>query len=120
MGIYQNADEYDVTCCYAVEPDAGTEDREKALQNIQETIHRTNLEGKAEACILEGKKVATTLIRAAEDYDLIIMGASNEGIFSNVLFGEIPEKVARYSHTPVMIVQRYEGPVKSFIKRIMG
>ena len=120
VGIYQDADEYDVTCCYAVEPGAGAEDREKALQHIQETIHLTNLEGKAKACLLEGKKVATTLIREAENYDLIILGASKEGIFSNVLFGEIPEKVARYSHTPVMIVQRYEGPVKSFIKRIMG
>jgi nucleotide-binding universal stress UspA family protein len=64
--------------------------------------------------------VATTLIRGAADYDLIIMGASKEGVFSNVLFGEIPEKVARYSHTPVMIVQRYEGPVKSLINRVMG
>ncbi len=120
VGIYQNADEYNVTCCYAVDPDAGMEDREKALQHIQETIHLTNLEGKAEPCILEGKKVATTLIQAAENYDMIILGASKEGIFSNVLFGEIPEKVARYSRTPVMIVQRYEGPVKSFIKRVMG
>ncbi len=41
-------------------------------------------------------------------------------MFSNVLFGEIPEKVARYSPSMVMIVQRYEGPVKSLVKRIMG
>jgi hypothetical protein len=47
-------------------------------------------------------------------------GASREGVFSNVLFGEIPEKVTRCAHTPVMIVQRYEGPVKLLEKRVMG
>jgi len=34
--------------------------------------------------------------------------------------GEIPEKVARYSKTPVMIVRRYEGAVKSFINKVLG
>jgi amino acid transporter/nucleotide-binding universal stress UspA family protein len=120
VGIYRDAEGYEVTCCYVVEPNADEDDREKARQWIQKTIHLTNLEGKADVRLLEGKKVATTLIRAAEDYDLIALGASREGMFSNVLFGEIPEKVARYSHTPVMIVQRYEGPVKSLIKRVMG
>ena len=64
--------------------------------------------------------MATTLIRQARNYDLVVLGASREGLFSNVLFGEIPEKVARYSPTPVMIVQRYEGPLKSIIKRVLG
>jgi amino acid transporter/nucleotide-binding universal stress UspA family protein len=120
MGIYHDTDGYEVTCCYVVESTADEDDRRKAFQWIQKTIHLTKLEGKVEVRLLEGDRVATTLIRAAADYDLITMGASREGVFSNVLFGEIPEKVARYSHTPVMIVQRYEGPVKSLIKRVMG
>ena len=120
VGIYHDAEGYEVTCCYVVEPDAGEDDRETARQWIQKTIRLTHLEGKADMRLLEGKKVATTLIRAAADYDLIALGTSREGVFSNVLFGEIPEKVARYAHTPVMIVQRYEGPVKSLVKRVMG
>ncbi len=120
VGMYHDAAGYKVTCCYVVEPNAGEDDHESARQWIQKTIRLTHLAGKADMRILEGKKVATTLIRAAEDYDLIALGASKEGLFSNVLFGEIPEKVARYSRTPVMIVQRYEGPVKSLVKRVMG
>ena len=120
VGIYHDAEGYEVTCGYVVEPNADADDRETARQWIQKTIHLTNLEGKAEMRLLEGKRVATTLVRAAADYDLIVLGASKEGVFSNVLFGEIPEKVARYAQTPVMIVQRYEGPVKSLVKRIMG
>ena len=59
-------------------------------------------------------------MRAAADYDLLVLGASKEGIFSSVLFGEIPEKVARYSTQPVMIVRRYEGLVKSLVRRVIG
>lgn len=120
VGIYHDAEGCEVTCCYVVETAAGEDDRETAREWIRKTIHRTHLEGKASIRLLEGKRVATTLVRAATDYDMIALGASKEGVFSGVLFGDIPEKVARYSKTPVMIVQRYEGPVKSLVKRIMG
>ncbi len=57
---------------------------------------------------------------AAGDYDLIVLGVSEEGLFSNVLFGEIAERVARFSRAPVMIVKRYEGKVKSIVKKVLG
>ena len=120
VGILHDTADSQVTCCYVVDPRADDDQRRSALQWIRKTIHLTRLEGKAEPRLLEGKKVASTLVKAAAQYDLIVLGSSKEGLFSNVLFGEIPEKVARYSKAPVMIVQRYEGPVKSLIKRIMG
>ena len=120
VGIYHDAEGYEVTCCYVVEPNSDEDAREAACQWIRKTIRLTSLKGEVALRLLEGKRVATTLVRAAADYDLIVLGASKEGVFSNVLFGEIPEKVARYAKTPVMIVQRYEGPVKTLVKRIMG
>ena len=119
-GVYADTEGFKVSCCYVTEPDACEEEREEGRQWIQKAIRQTSLEGKADMHLLEGKRVAMTLVRAAQDYDLVILGASREGVFSNVLFGEIPEKVARYSQSPVMIVRCYEGPVKSLVKRIMG
>ena len=69
---------------------------------------------------IEAGKVASGLARAAGEYDLIVLGVSEEGLFSNVIFGEIAEKVARYSRAPVMIVKRYEGKVKSLVKKVLG
>ena len=120
VGIYRQTYGYDVTCCYVVNPDANVHERHIARQWIQKSIRLTDLAGQAETCLLEGMRVAGTLVKAAADYDLIVLGASREGVFSGVLFGEIPEKVARYSQTPVMIVKRYEGPVKSIVKRVLG
>jgi nucleotide-binding universal stress UspA family protein len=109
-----------VSCCYVVPPGAGEHVRATARDWIRKTIHLTPLEGNSELLVLEGRRVAPTLVKAAADYDLIVLGASKEGVFSSVLFGEIPEKVARYSRTPVMIVKRNEGAVKTLVKRIMG
>ena len=87
---------------------------------MHKTVSPTGLTDKAEMLVMEGNRVATTLVKAAADYDLLVLGASREGLFSSMLFGDIPEKIARYSHTPVMIVKRHEGKVKSIIKRLLG
>ncbi len=117
---YREAYGYEVSCCYVVPPGANEDQREMAREWIMKTTRITGLEGKVGVQLIEGKKIAEALVRAGKEYDLIVLGASKEGIFSSVLFGEIPEKIARYSQTPVMIVKRYEGPLKTLVKRIMG
>jgi amino acid transporter/nucleotide-binding universal stress UspA family protein len=120
VGMYHDAYGCDVNCCYVISPGADEHTREQAMQWMHKTVRLTGLSGKVTMRLVEGKKVATALIKAAADYDLIVLGASKEGVFSSVLFGEIPEKVARYSPVPVMIVRRYEGAVKSIVKKVMG
>ena len=95
-------------------------DARAALPALEKTLANTGLERIAEKRLVEANRVASGLVKAAADYDMIVIGASKEGVFSSVLFGEIPEKVARYSRTPVMIVRRYEGAVKSLVKKVMG
>lgn len=118
--IYHRESRAEVTGCYVVKPDAGEREREKACEWVAKTLHLTAVEGAAKIRLIESNQVATGLIKAGSDYDLIALGASREGIFSGVLFGEIPEKVARFSDTPVMMVKRYEGAVKSLVKKVIG
>jgi amino acid transporter/nucleotide-binding universal stress UspA family protein len=120
VAILNQALEMSVTCCYVVKPKSTAEDRETAQEWMTKTIQESGLEKCAQRMILEGNNIATSLVKVSPEYDLIVLGASKEGIFSSVLFGEIPVKVARFSKCPVMIVRRYEGPVKSLIKRILG
>lgn len=117
---YKEVYGYEVTCCYVVPPGASAYQRETARHWIRKTIRAAGLEGRVEIRLIEGKRIAESLVKAAKEYDLVVLGASKEGIFSSVLFGEIPEKIARYSQTPVMIVKQYEGPLKTVVKRILG
>ena len=90
------------------------------LWGIDNTLSESPLRVTATKRLISADRIATGLVQASVDYDLIALGASKEGVFSSVLFGEIPEKVARYSKTSVMIVKRYEGVVKTVVKKILG
>lgn len=118
--LYQKSFEAEVTCCYVVPTNASEKDRAAALAWIEQTLSESPLQNIAARKLISTDRIATGLVKASADYDLLTLGASKEGIFSSVLFGEIPEKVARYSKSSVMIVKRYEGAVKSLVKKILG
>jgi len=120
LGCYCDAYDYTVDGAYVVRPDADEAARISAQRWVEKTTRLTGLAGRVNTRLIKGKQVASAIAKTAREYDLVVMGASNEGVFSNALFGEIPERVARYATTPVMIVKRYEGPVKSIIKRVLG
>jgi nucleotide-binding universal stress UspA family protein len=120
IGHLQKIHDTKVAVCNIIPASAGDRDREVALQWIDKTIARTGLEGVAEKRVIESDHIAGGLIKAGSDYDMIVLGASREGIFSSVLLGEITERVARHSRKPVMIVKRYEGAVKSLVRKVIG
>jgi amino acid transporter/nucleotide-binding universal stress UspA family protein len=120
VGYLQKTYQTEVAVCNIVPTDAGDREREIALNWIDKTIARTGLEGIAEKRVIESDHIAGGLVKAGSDYDMIVLGASREGIFSSVFLGEITEKVARHSRKPVMIVKRYEGVVKSLVRKVIG
>ncbi len=61
--------------------------------------------------ILEG------ILQHAEEHNLVVLGATEGGFFEQLLFGALPAQVARECSKTVMIVKRYQGPVKSWIQR---
>lgn len=109
-----------VAVCNVVPVRANERDREVAMEWIEKTIARTGLEGVVEKRLIESDHIAGGLVKAGADYDMVVLGASREGVFSSVLAGEITEKVARHSRKPVMIVKRYEGVVKSLVRKVIG
>ena len=120
VAILQRSLDVEVTCCYVVKKARTERDELLAYEWIDKTIHNSGFAGGVGRRLIESDSIAPGLVKAASEYDLLVLGASKEGIFSSVLFGEIPEKVARYSKQPVMIVKRYEGIVKSLIKKAFG
>jgi nucleotide-binding universal stress UspA family protein len=70
--------------------------------------------------IIEASSVAGGIAKESRDYDLVVLGAAQEPYIRQVMFGEIPEKVARYSPASVLVVKRYEGPVRGWLKRMLG
>jgi nucleotide-binding universal stress UspA family protein len=110
----------EVTTGYVVPPDADEEQRHNARSWIDKTLTHMRGEVPVEKRLIESSSVAGGLARASRDFDLVVIGAAKEPLFRKILIGEIPQKVARYSPASVLVVKRYEGPVKTLFKRILG
>jgi amino acid transporter len=120
LGTLAKALDMQVTAVNVVPPGATEEDRAEAGRWIEKTTDLIGPEVPVEETIIESRSIAGGLAQASRDYDLVILGAAREPLFQKVLLGEIPERVARYSPASVLVVKRYEGTVRSLLKKLMG
>ena len=63
--------------------------------------------------------IVGTIVRESEKHDLLILGASSESLLTQMLFGDIPEQIAKACTKTVILVKRDLG-IQSFLKRWLG
>jgi amino acid transporter/nucleotide-binding universal stress UspA family protein len=110
----------EVTVCYVVPPGATDEVRRQADRWISKTLERIEIGIDVERKLIESSSIAGGIAKESRGYDLVVVGAAREPFLRQVVFGEIPEKVARYSPASVLVVKRYEGPLRSVLKSALG
>ncbi|MFQ6058600.1 MAG: amino acid permease [Anaerolineae bacterium] len=69
--------------------------------------------------MISAPDVVTGILREAEKHNLVVMGASQERLFERLVFGTVPERVARQCPKTTIVVKRYQGPVISWLKRVL-
>jgi nucleotide-binding universal stress UspA family protein len=60
------------------------------------------------------------ILSECEGHDLLILGVSRQSLWRRLRFGTIPEKIMRRAPIPVLVVRKYEGPVKSWLRRFLA
>jgi amino acid transporter len=120
LNVLGKALEMDVTAGYVVPPGASAAERAEAERWVEKTLTHVDETFPVERRLVEASSVAGGLALASRDYDLVLIGAAKEPLFRKMLLGEIPEKVARHSPASVLVVKRYEGTVRSLVKKLMG
>ena len=110
----------EVTACYVVKPNATEGERNEAYGWIDQTVKQLDSTIQIERKLIEARSIAAGIAKESREYDLVVLGAAREPFLRQVMFGEIPEKVARYSSASVLVVKRYEGRVRSLLKRAFG
>jgi amino acid transporter len=90
---------------YVLPPDATAETREYADELLETVLEP--VEGVAiDPLLLEDDDVVTALVTESDNHDLVIIGATREGVFQKFLFGTIPETVAERAATTVIMTKR--------------
>ena len=59
------------------------------------------------------------IIEASKDYDTIMVGAAGQSIYPQIMFGNIPEEIAKNANKTVIVVKHYD-PVKALYGRVVG
>ena len=67
--------------------------------------------------VLPADDVVDGIVEESAQHDLVVIGATDERLFEQVLFGTVPERVALRAPVTVMMVKGYKGPVRSWIRR---
>jgi amino acid transporter/nucleotide-binding universal stress UspA family protein len=107
-----------VVVAHVIPVGAREEDRIRGKQAIDyalEGIDYPNIE----TIFLEGNNIADPIIEAAQEHDLVVIGASEEPLFKNFLVGPLPERIARRSKVTVMMVKRRSSPLHSFVRQTL-
>lgn len=110
-----------LTLCSIVSPDAPPErleSEEERLRQEKTTLESEEIPG-VETKILRERSVTEAILAEGEDYDAIVLGAAGQSISSQILFGTIPEEIARASKRPVIVIKRYD-PVTALVGRVMS
>lgn len=110
----------ELTSAFVVPPGADGDSREAGEEHLRVSLANLGNAIPYEKKFIEARSIAGGIAKASKDYDLVVIGATREPISRKILFGEIPEKVARYSPSSVLVVKKYEGAVKSILKKLLG
>ncbi len=106
---------------FGVVPPEVSEEREREVrEHLAQALERVSeLDGdRVQSKVVRHKSVSVGIIQEAKNHDAVIVGASREGFFQHILFGSIPESVAKHTGKPVIVVKHY-SPVKALVERVM-
>ena len=93
---------------------AALREQEASIPHLADSpLYTIPIEGQ----VVQADSVVQGICQAGESCDLIFIGASEESMLDQVLFGNIPEQVARNSETPVVMVKRYRGLSRYWLQR---
>ena len=66
--------------------------------------------------VIHSEDVTDAILKESEDYDLVVLGSTQEGLLHQFVKTSIPETVAQKSEKPVIMVKA-SGGIRSFMKR---
>ncbi len=111
-----------VTLLHVVPIGASPSSRVRAEQVFKELLEGIDFDS-IQCEVIEGSDVAAAILGRAKGtkdekpYDLIVVGATNEPLFKNLLVGNPVEKIARDAEVTVIVVKRRSSPLHSFLRQ---
>jgi len=105
-----------VTLLHIVPPGAGEAAHVRGMQYIDQALNGSSYEH-IDKLVVEHSDVVECVLQSAKGYDLIVVGATDEPLFKNLLIGNVAERIARSAEITTIMVKRRSGPIKSMLRQ---
>ncbi len=109
----------EVTALYVQIGRTTPEQMELNKQNLAQTLDGLEFSHPPQQKVVIADSVVEGIVREAEGYDLVLLGASEEGLFDQFVFGNIPQQIAARVPKTAVIVRRYGGPTEFWTRKLM-
>ncbi len=108
-----------LTLCAVVSPDEPEAHIEAVDARLEATKTRLELAPDVSTKVLRHRSISQAIIKESASYGAVFVGANHQSFTTRVLFGTVPEGVARRSNCSVIVVKRHE-PVRALFGRILS
>lgn len=109
-----------LTICSVVQPGTDGLLQTEVTQRLSQAVTRVQAGSgiQANSEIIQHASITDAILEHANNYDAIVVGATGRGLLPKLLFGQIPENIAKRSDRAVILVKTYH-PVKALLGRVM-
>ncbi len=108
----------EVTALYVQLGRATPQRMEDNRRLIAKTLRGLEFSHPPEQEVVVADSVVDGIVREAQDYDLVLLGASEEGLFDQFAFGSIPQQIAARVPQTAVLVKRYAGPTELWTRKL--
>jgi amino acid transporter/nucleotide-binding universal stress UspA family protein len=105
-----------VILLHVLRPESGPADEVRAQQVMDYALEGLSYEA-VQRQTVEGTDVVGAVLEAAQSHDLIVIGATEEPLFRNLLAGNISREVARRAEVTVVVVKRRSSALHSLLRQ---
>ena len=115
-----HAIEGQLTPCQVIRNNATEEELQQGRNNLAASLKRLRSKENIRLSdeLVRSENVVEGIIDAAESYDAIMIGAAGQSLYPQLLFGSIPETIAKRSTKTVIMVKHY-NPVRALYSKVM-
>ena len=113
-----------VTLCAVVPPESTEAEKMLVAERLKADRGRLMEENGAsdmqvDSRLIPHKSISVGVIEESKNFDAVVVGAAGKSIYPQIIFGSIPEAIAKHAGKPVILVKHYH-PVKALLGRVIG
>jgi len=107
-----------VTALYVVRHTLGQAEVALGYERLNTTLAPWRGEGRVQPKVVQAPGIIEGILaEAGTGYDLMLIGATREGLLDRVLFGNVPQAVAVRASVPTIVVRHRAGRIETLLRR---